>query len=348
MLIALTHYITKGLEKTVGPEKTKNILFSFAKERFFYTEQIFSPDLKKTINRLIIFLPGKGCWWAKQKNGGCTMCGFGEKLKKIKSYRYTDQDIIHLFNIALELSEKNYSEIVIFNGGSFFNDNEISSSVQNNIARLVNKSPFAQTLYVESRPEFILKRKIKEIVKILGKKKLKVGIGLESITNTIRNKNINKGITLRQYEKAVRILINEHAKILTYVLLKPIYVSEKEAIKEAIKTIKYAFKKGSHEIALETAFVQEGTVMAELFQKGIYQPAWLWSIIEVIEKTYNLGFVHIGDFNDEPAPIAIPTNCLLCNEKVMKAIKLYRKNHSLENFKGLKCRCKLKWRREIV
>jgi radical SAM enzyme (TIGR01210 family) len=347
-MLLFTYYIIEFSKKTVGSKIVKNILFSLGKEKFFYVEKIFSPNLRKTINRLVIFLPGKGCWWAKQKGGGCTMCGFGEKLKKIKSYRYTDWDIVSLFKIALELTEEKYSEIAIFNGGSFLNDNEISSSVQEDIARLVSKSPTTQTLYIESRPEFILKNKIEKIVKILGEKKLKVGIGLESITSTIRNKNINKGITLRQYEKAVQILIKEKAEILTYVLLKPIYISEKEAIKETIKTIKYALKKRSNEIALETAFVQEGTVMAELFQKGMYQPAWLWSIIKVIKKTYNLGFVHIGAFNDEPAPVAIPSNCPLCNEKVINAIKHYRENHSLKNFEGLNCRCKSKWKREVL
>jgi len=346
-MFSLIYYIIKGLKKTVGQEMAKNILFKLAKERFFYTEKIFSPDLQKTINRLIVLLPGKGCWWAKQKNGGCTMCGFKEKLKEIKSNHYSTWDIVSLFKIALELTDENYSEIVIFNGGSFLNDGEISLLAQEKITYLANQSSSLQTLYVESRPEFVTKDKIRKLVKILRNKKLKVGIGLEAVTNIIRNKNINKGITLEQYEKAVKVLIDEHAEVLTYVFLKPIYVSEKEAIKEAIRTIKYAFKKGTKEIALESAFIQERTIMANLFHQGIYQPPWLWSIIEVLKKTYELGFVYIGNFNDEPPPIAIPFNCLLCNEKIMEQIQRYRENHSLNELKYLHCKCKTKWRKEI-
>lgn len=346
-MLSVIYYIIKGLKKTVGSKMTKNILFKLAKEKFFYTEKNFSPDLQKTINRLIVLLPGKGCWWAKQKNGGCTMCGFKEKLKKIKSNRYSSWDIIFLFKIALELTDENYSEIVIFNGGSFLNDKEIPLLAQEKIAYLANQSSSSQTLYVESRPEFVTKDKIRKLVRILGRKKLKVGIGLEAVTNTIRNRNINKGITLEEYERAVKILIDEHAEVLTYVFLKPIYVSEKEAIKEAIKTIEYAFEKGTKEIALESAFIQERTVMANLFHQGIYQPPWLWSIIEVLKETYELGFVYIGNFNDEPPPIAIPFNCLLCNGKVMEAIQRYRENHSLNELKYLQCKCKIKWRKKV-
>ena len=110
-MLSLIYYIVKGLKKTVGSKTIKNILFKLAKERFFFTEKIFSPDTQKTINRLTILLPGKGCWWAKQKNGGCTMCGFKEKLKEIRSNRYSAWDIIFLFKIALELTDENYSEI---------------------------------------------------------------------------------------------------------------------------------------------------------------------------------------------------------------------------------------------
>ena len=346
-MLSLIYYIIKGLKKIVGLKRTKNILFKLAKERFFYTEKIFSPDLQKTINRLIVLLPGKGCWWAKQKNGGCTMCGFKEKLREIKSNRYSAWDIVFLFKIALELTNENYSEIVIFNGGSFLNDEEIPLLAQEKIAHLANQSPSLQTLYVESRPEFVTRNKIRKLVKILENKKLKVGIGLEAVTNIIRNRNINKGITLEQYERAVKILIDEHVEVLTYVFLKPIYVSEREAIKETIKTIKYAFKKGSKEIALEAGFVQEGTVMANLFHQGIYQPPWLWSIIEVLKKTYELGFVYVGNFNDEPPPIAIPFNCLSCNKRVMKYIQRYRENHSLDELKYLHCKCKIEWRKKI-
>ncbi|RLC38164.1 MAG: TIGR01210 family radical SAM protein [Candidatus Nealsonbacteria bacterium] len=345
-MIAGMYYTIKGLKKIVGGKIAQNILSKIAKERFFYTEKVFSPDTQDTITRLVILLPGKGCWWAKQKGGGCTMCGFAEKLKEIRSYQYSAQDLVILCKIALELCEESPVEIAIFNGGSFLNDNEIPLKAQEKIASLAARLPI-QTLYVESRPEFVTTDKIRKLVGILKEKKLKVGIGLEAVTDVIRERNINKGFTLKEYERAVEALLSKNAEVLTYVFLKPVKVSERKAIQEAVKTIRYAFKKGSKEVALEAALVQEGTVMAKLFHQGKYRPPWLWSVIEVIKRTYKLGFVHVGNFDDEPSPIAIPFNCHRCTPKVLSALQAYRETHSLESLKYLRCSCKTKWKKEV-
>ena len=136
-----------------------------------------------------------------------------------------------------------------------------------------------------------------------------------------------------------------NVELLTYVFLKPIGLSEKAAIQEAEETITYAFNKGSKEVALEAAFVQEGTVMEKLFNLGKYRPPWLWSVIEVVKKTYHLGFVHVGRFNDEPAPIAVPSNCPLCTDRVSAAIQRYRENHSLKELESLSCECQKEWKK---
>lgn len=346
-MISVIYYITMIVKKIVGSEIAKMVLSRLSGgEKFFYTERIFSSKQRGTINRLVILLPGKGCWWAKQKGGGCTMCGFGKRLEEAKAYRYSARDLTILCKIALKLCEKETSEVVIFNGGSFLNQEEIPFEAQEDITRLIARSSI-QRFYVESRPEFITSAKIQKLTNLLSNKKLMIGIGLEAATDSIREKNINKGFGLSEYERVVKVLAEAKVELLTYVFLKPIGLNEKEAIQEAIKTIAYAFSKGSEEIALESALIQEGTVMAKLFNQGKYRPPWLWSVIEVARKTYNLGFVHIGAFNDEPPPLAIPSNCPLCTEKVSKSIQYYRENHSLKEFKSLICQCQKEWKREI-
>jgi hypothetical protein len=132
------------------------------------------------------------------------------------------------------------------------------------------------------------------------------------------------------------------------VFLKPIHVAEKPAINEAIDTITYAFQIGSYEVALESGFIQQGTVMELLYNRGDYRSPWLWSIIEVVRKTYRLGPVTIGGFEDEPPPIDIPYNCQECSPRIMGLFEEYKKTHDVRLFDGLECQCKADWLRTIT
>ncbi len=135
--------------------------------------------------------------------------------------------------------------------------------------------------------------------------------------------------------------------MLTYCFLKPILVTEREAVREAIATIKYAFSKGSDLVALQSAFIQEGTVMHKFYRAGKFIPPWLWSIISVVKESYKYGPIHIGSFHDEPAPITVPYNCPKCNDNVMKAISEYNKTHDISVFDILKCSCQEEWLLEV-
>jgi len=246
------------------------------------------------------------------------------------------------------LAEAITAEIVaIYNGGSFLNPREIPASIPTWLCDRIARHPFVRQLFVESRPEFVDPALIQGMVASLGGKTLKVGIGLECVSDIVREKCVHKGFSLEDYEKAVDVLRNHDVRVLTYVLLKPVFLSEAEAIEEAVKTIGYAFKHGSDEVALESSFVQEDTIMHKLFQKGEFKPPWLWSIIEVVRRTYHFGFVQVGGFTDEPPPIAIPNNCPKCSSTILKALQNFREQHDLIVFEGLRCECQVEWQKEL-
>jgi len=346
LVIPMIYYSIVIAKKIVGQKIARKVFLKIIeRKKFFYIEKVFSKDVCSPVKRLVVMLPAKGCEWAKI-SGGCTMCGFKKGLEEVRSSQYSGNDIVTLFKIALILSGKDIKEISIFNGGSFLNQKELDSETQIKIFKIFAKTQ-AQRLSIETRPEFVTKEKIESILKIISPKKLIVFIGLEAVTDSIREININKGFGLKQYERAARILRETGAQLGTYVFLKPIGLDEGTAIEESIKTISYAFKTGSNEVALETAFVQKGTIMANWFIEGKYRPPWLWSTIEVVKRTYSLGFVHIGNFTDEPKPIAVPSNCPNCTEKVLRAIQRYRENHSLAEFQSLTCPCQKEWEEEI-
>ncbi len=345
MLISLAGEVAKWI-KPLGLVK-KFVKLLSGKEEFFSIEQFYDYFSTQVQTRVILEIPGRGCAWYKN-SGGCTMCGFGNKLKEVNTkWNFSDKDLVGLYKMA-EVSSRSHEPkwLYIYNGGSFLNLDEVPLKTQIDIACAIRKHPTFFGLFVESRPEFIQEETIIPLLNALGIKFLKIGIGLEAVTDQVREVNIHKGFSRQDYEQAVELVKSHNARILTYVFLKPLGLSEKEAIEEAVRTIFYAFEKGSDEVSLSCAFIQEGTKMERAYQSGKFRPPWLWSIIEVVRRTANLGPVRIGSFEDKPLPIAIPHNCSKCDVAVMKAIRQYNLSYNLHVFDNLKCDCQIRWEEE--
>jgi radical SAM enzyme (TIGR01210 family) len=309
-------------------------------------ETVFDPITHASTSQLSLMLPGAGCEWAKF-SGGCYMCGFAGATHKYSRGMLLPASVFKFMLKGALNAHPEAETLAVYNGGSFTNSDEIPESFPEWLCGLVAESSKIKQVFVESRPEFIDADKIHAMVCTLGAKTLKVGIGLECATDFIRENCVNKGFSLAQYNLALQILKNQGARALTYVFLKPLFLSEAEAIEEAVKTITYAFRHGSNEVALESAFVQKGTMMHRMFEQDQFKPPWLWSIIEVIRRTRHLGFVYIGGFKDEPMPIAIPANCPKCSDRVKDALQRYRETYDMSVLDGLDCDCEAQWTDEI-
>ena len=316
---------------------------------FSYVDRIYDSAERKPIHRWVLLFPGSGCSWAKSEHGGCYMCGFKSRIDEIiNDIRISPRELIKIYKAAKSMASGEMAEnLTIYNGGSFLNDDEIPLEVQLEICEDVSSIPSIKVLFIESRPEFVTEEKISLLVSKLGGKKLKVGLGLECVSDDIREKCVNKGLSKKDFEKAVMLLRNNGVKVLTYVFIKPLYVTEREAISEAIRTTNYAFQVGSNEVTLEAALVQRGTKMEEVYRKGDFRPPWLWSIIEVLKATYQLGMVNVGDFTDEPPPVAVPHNCDKCSSKIANLFNKYKESHKIDTFNDIDCECKSIWRESL-
>lgn len=321
---------------------------------FSSTDHFFDPQLKKQVARWTLLLPAMNlCHW-HLKTGGCSMCGFNGPQSGKKKYQwlakfFNGYSLNALYRLGYFSDGMLQPEnLTIYNGGNFLNSgNEIACSkeeiplqFQKMICRSVNRHPTINKLFVESRPEFITERNISLLTGLLGSKTLQVGIGLESSDDWVRNQLLRKGIARSDFERAIDVLKSHQAQSLAYIFLKPMGLSEKEAIEDTVNSIEYCFDAGVDEVALSTAFVQSNTPLCEAFERGEYQVPNLWSVIKVIKRTAHLGPIRIGEFTDDPPPIAAPHGCPDCHEKVMAAIDDYRQTRNISVFDGLDCDCK--------
>jgi radical SAM enzyme (TIGR01210 family) len=292
--------------------------------------------------KVVIFLMSNGCEWALSDAHGCTMCGHLAKQTR-KNKLISANDHISQFEREFKrIDFKKYPLLNIFNNGSFLNENEIAPHARWEILKIINHNPDIKMLVVESRPEYVNESSVKEIKKLLSNKYVEIAMGLELKDDIYRSICFNKGFSLQDYNDAASI-IAKHLHLRTYVFLKPPFLTERESIEQAIKTVDHAFSVGSSTVSLEAGTIQNFTLAKHLYKQGLYTPPWLWSIGEVVKKCREYNNLIVGLFKFYPSPTAVPYNCPDCSDAVIGAIRSYNKTLKADVFNGLHCRCKAKW-----
>ncbi|MHB8781167.1 MAG: hypothetical protein ACYC55_07260 [Candidatus Geothermincolia bacterium] len=309
-----------------------------------FERERYEPGLGGSARNWFLLLPGAGCAWAKA-SGGCHMCGFKEV-----TYRYTHgrvlPSLVHktLFGLWRFASMGKGPEVLnVFNGGSFINPGEIPASFQEWFFRRISRVPSLKRVLIETRPEFVTPERVSRAVEDCGDVKLTFGIGLECRSDGIRDDCVHKGFSIEDFERAVEIIKDNGALLHTYILLKPPYLGEREAVAEAIRTVRYAFASGAYTASLECSFVQEGTRMAKLYDDGSFSPPWLWSIAEVVKSCAHMGTLFVGNFDDEPPPIAIPRNCDFCSTALTNEFQDYNVTRRISGIETFFCGCFEDW-----
>ena len=129
------------------------------------------------------------------------------------------------------------------------------------------------------------------------------------------------------------------AEVKAYILLKPPYLNEKDAIEDAVQS---AIDTAPHvdKISINPVNVQKNTVVEKLWMRNEWTAPWLWSVVEVLERCKDLPIRVYSD------PTGGGTrrgahNCHNCNKKILEGLK----NHRLgkDDLSGLICDCKSRW-----
>lgn len=290
---------------------------------------------KEIVDTFVIILKTKGCSWALKS--GCSMCGyFNDSILSDVS----DEEILQQLEYALK-KYKGEKFVKIFTSGSFLDDEEIKNSVREKILKKLYET--AEKISVESRPEYITNDKLKQIKKIVGLKIFEIGIGLETADDTIRQNNINKGFTFDDYKKATDIMKKHNVKIKTYVLVKPPFLSEKQAINDSINTIE-KIKDITDIVSLNPVNIQKNTLANFLWKRERYRTPWLFSVVQILAQGKKiLGDKMIKCDVVGGGNIRGAHNCGECDRFYLQAISEFSLKQDTIIFNNLKCECNNKW-----
>jgi radical SAM enzyme (TIGR01210 family) len=305
----------------------------------------------RKINRLIIYLRSFGCeYMLNDDNGGCTMCG--HLAGTSRGERISDDAFIKQFDTILtEVDLTNISMICIYNAGSFFNDIELPDIVRMHIYKELTTINNIKSIIFESRPEYITSEKMKKMRDILPDKRIEIGIGLESSSEYIRSMCLNKGFKIDEFNKAIAILKENKICLLAYVLQKPPFVSEKQAIDDTISSVKWAFENEVDVVSIEPVSVQKNTLVHLLYKMKLYRSPWIWSVLSAIKGIGPIGLIRIGGFEFFPPPDVCTHNCSMCNDICINAIEEFNISNNFEvinNTLEMNCQnCKGEWLNEL-
>jgi len=266
----------------------------------------------KLVETGVVILPTRGCSWARKS--GCTMCGYVYDAGDLG-----DTELAQIFKDTVS-SLGQVSYLKIFTSGSFFDSREVSDELMSSVVQTVNDAGIFQ-LQVESRPEYVKADGLASVVDMLNPK-LEVGIGLETSSDIVREKCVNKGFTFADYEKAVQICNSLDVLVKTYLLLKPPFMLEREVISDAVKSALDAERVGSSKISINPMNIQNMTLVELLWKRGEYRPPWLWSLVDVLKQLAEAGIkIPVLSHPTAGGRKRGAHNCGECDSTVLNAIQ---------------------------
>lgn len=286
--------------------------------RSWFTEEVVQGDVVTALN---VVIPTRGCSWNK-----CTMC----------SYSLGIQEEPFLEDFA-QLMEKDFDKIKIFTSGSFLDTQELPVSVREDILDDI-KERGVKEITIETRPEYA--KDALSVQKYLGNIVVEVAIGLESSNDRILQFCINKGFLYKDFITAVNAL--KSLKIKAYLLIKPPFLTEYEAIEDAV-TSAHMIADMVDVISFNPVAIHKKTVLEYLWRTGNYSPPWLWSVVEVLNRCAHLSPHLICH------PVAVGKgrgvkNCRNCTARVAQKIREF----SLDNERiSHHCTCEKEWERVL-
>ena len=302
--------------------------------RYAEVGQIIQPDGRR-LRRLKVILMSKGC-----SVPTCTMCSF------------TNENNYGQRNVSEEIMVEQVRDVLrkdgpvtdcncvsIYNDGSFFAPREIKDKARFSIASLVAEAGVS-LLTVESLPQFITEARLLPILDALGDVEFEVGLGLQSAHPPVREYCVNTSFDNSSYERAVNLLKRHGVRVKTYIMLKPPFLTENEAIADALQSIDYCNSLGAPYVTLCPTSISPNTLVWDLMKAGKYHPLNLWSIVDTAIRAPQEVPLRIVGINLRGADFisTFPDSCPKCSDNVRKSIGQF----SLGNYDLLeldRCSC---------
>jgi radical SAM enzyme (TIGR01210 family) len=295
---------------------------------------------------LTIILNTGGCRWARA--GGCTMCGY--VAESVEGGSVAHEDLMAQVEACLDHEREQIEAgeadgesglVKIYTSGSFLDEREVPAETRQAIAETFADR---ERIVVESLPDFVEREKIEDFTGV--GLETDVAVGLETANDRVRHDCVNKYFDFSDFEaacaeakRADEASEGPSAGVKAYLLMKPPFLSEADAIQDMKNSIRRcADVEGCHTVSMNPTNVQRYTMVDQLHFRGGYRPPWLWSVAEVLEDTADVDAIVVSDPVGHGSDRG-PHNCGECDDLVQEAIKDFDLRQDPSVFSEVSCKC---------
>ncbi|WP_292730961.1 archaeosine biosynthesis radical SAM protein RaSEA [Methanoculleus sp.] len=284
----------------------------------------------------VIFRSG-GCSWNR-----CRMCGYRhERYPDLPRDELAERMIRQVRWVKENFSDEDYQVLKIFTSGSFFDPDEVPPIVRRAVAEAFR----GKVVIAETRPEYVEIDAIQEFREGIDTgtwtRPLSVAVGLETTNDLIRERSIDKGFSYADFLRAATVAHAAGAGMKAYLLMKPPFLTEREARDDMIRSIK-DIASVADSISMNLCTVQSRTEVERLWKQQAYRPPYLWSVLDVLIGSP----VHILCDPVGGGQMRGPHNCGACDGPIVKGIGDYSLTGDVGLLRALKeteCGCKEEW-----
>ena len=169
-------------------------------------------------------------------------------------------------------------EIKLYNSGNFFDKKAIPPEDYPAIAELVRGF---ETVIVENHPNLTgdLCGRFQDLI---APAQLEIAMGLETCHPEILAR-LNKRMTLEDFDRAADFLKQSGIRLRVFLLLKPPYLDEVEAVEWTLRSLGYAFDRGAGCCSIIATRAGNG-IMDRLQAQELFSPPTGKSLEEVLEQ----------------------------------------------------------------
>ncbi len=294
----------------------------------------------------------RGCRHDHQ--GGCTMCNYG-----VSSPMSAREMIEYVREGLASLDEDERMMLLVSPSGSMFDEWEVPAQAREGIFRLVQDIK-CSTFICETRVDTLTEDLVKHYASLFDDREACIEIGLESANPWILKHCVNKSLLLDEYVQAIRLLHKYQVTSTANVMLGSAFLSTREAVEDAVQSVRWAFSQGTDRCVVFPAHVKRWTLLQWLGERGLYSPPSLWSLVEVLARlgpqlTPRVTISWYKNYHKESEKIdsmeamvylCSPSTCAVCQSKVIKLLDVYRDTCDFDVVRELvrfDCECKHVW-----
>lgn len=292
----------------------------------------------EAVDAFVLILRTRGCYWADQK--GCSMCGYA---KDTLGRSATPEELAEQLGRALR-RYRGEPYVKVYSSGSFLDDREVDPVSREALVHAF--SGRARRLLFETLPEFLTETTVAPLRGAFDGT-LEIALGLESTDPTVLAKFVHKNAPPSAYLDAADRARALGASPKAYLLLKPPYLAESEAIADVVRSVGDAAPHFDT-MSVNPVHIQNGTVVEWLYRRGRYRPPWLWSVVEALRGgAPRAAGRRLVSFPTAGGLSRGPHNCGRCDARVLAAIEQASLAQRFDTLDRLDCDCRSTWKASL-